>query len=136
MERAEVSKRNKYYISKHRYYELKHFCLQYNEWKQAIKLLNAWDKNSSELSITESKRTSPSNPTEKIAIARVQYSRRIDLVDNALSEIDPYIQKYLKIGVTEGITYDILRVKGCPCCRDYYYDEYRKFFWILDTRKE
>ena len=36
MERAEVSKKNKYYISKHRYYELKHFCLQYKEWEDGF----------------------------------------------------------------------------------------------------
>lgn len=28
--RPELSKKNKYYISKHRYYELKHLCLQYS----------------------------------------------------------------------------------------------------------
>ena len=38
--RAELSKNNPYYISKHRYYELKHFCLQYNEWKKAYALCN------------------------------------------------------------------------------------------------
>ena len=32
--RAELSKNNKYWISKHRYYELKHFCLQYPEWQK------------------------------------------------------------------------------------------------------
>ena len=35
-ERAELSKKNPYYISKHRYYELKHFCRQYDEWKRAL----------------------------------------------------------------------------------------------------
>lgn len=32
--RAELSRKNRYWISKHRYYELKHFCLQYPEWKK------------------------------------------------------------------------------------------------------
>lgn len=27
--RAELSEKNPYWIEKHRYYELKHFCLQY-----------------------------------------------------------------------------------------------------------
>lgn len=27
--RPEISPKNKYWISKHRHYELKHFCLQY-----------------------------------------------------------------------------------------------------------
>ena len=32
--RPELSKKNKYYIDKHRHYELKHFCLQYPDWKK------------------------------------------------------------------------------------------------------
>lgn len=32
--RAEVSENNPYWIEKHRYYELKHFCLQYPTWKR------------------------------------------------------------------------------------------------------
>ena len=30
--RPEIARSNAYFISKHRYYELKHFCLQYREW--------------------------------------------------------------------------------------------------------
>ena len=37
--RSELSPKNKYYIDKHRYYELKHFCLQYPEWKQTCTYL-------------------------------------------------------------------------------------------------
>lgn len=32
--RPEISEKNKYWIGRHRYYELKHFCLQYSEWKR------------------------------------------------------------------------------------------------------
>ena len=38
--RSELSSKNKYYIDKHRYYELKHFCLQYPEWKRAYAYLD------------------------------------------------------------------------------------------------
>lgn len=31
-----------YSISKHRYYELKHFCLQYNDWKRLYLEANGW----------------------------------------------------------------------------------------------
>lgn len=34
--RPEVSKKSKYYISRHRYYELKHLCLQYPELKKEV----------------------------------------------------------------------------------------------------
>ena len=39
------SQNNEYWISKHRYYELKHFCMQYPLWKAAYRLLElegAW----------------------------------------------------------------------------------------------
>ena len=31
--RPEISRTSQWHISKHRYYELKHFCLQYHEWR-------------------------------------------------------------------------------------------------------
>lgn len=31
--RPELSEKNPYWIERHRYYELKHFCLQYPIWK-------------------------------------------------------------------------------------------------------
>ena len=34
--RPELSKKNKYWIPKHRYYELKHFVMQYPQWVEAI----------------------------------------------------------------------------------------------------
>ena len=33
--RPEISKKNQYWISKPRYYELRHFCLQYPNWRKA-----------------------------------------------------------------------------------------------------
>lgn len=31
--RPEIARHNEWYISRHRYYELKHFCLQWHEWQ-------------------------------------------------------------------------------------------------------
>lgn len=39
--RPEISKKNRYWIDKHRYYELKHFCLQYPTWKKAHSSLDS-----------------------------------------------------------------------------------------------
>lgn len=38
--RAELSEKNPYWMEKHRYYELKHFCLQYPIWKKAYAALD------------------------------------------------------------------------------------------------
>ena len=40
--RAELSEKNPYWIEKHRYYELKHFCLQYPIWKKAYSALDSF----------------------------------------------------------------------------------------------
>lgn len=31
--RPEIDRHSEWYISRHRYYELKHFCLQWSEWR-------------------------------------------------------------------------------------------------------
>lgn len=36
--RPELSEKNPYWIEKHRYYELKHFCLQYPIWQKQYSL--------------------------------------------------------------------------------------------------
>ena len=38
--RPELSEKNPYWIERHRYYELKHFCLQYPIWKKAYAALD------------------------------------------------------------------------------------------------
>ena len=41
--KSELSQNNKYWIPRHRYFELKHFCLQYPEWKKKyIELLDTY----------------------------------------------------------------------------------------------
>ena len=43
--RPELSEKNPYWIEKHRYYELKHFCLQYPIWRKAYASLNSFSSN-------------------------------------------------------------------------------------------
>jgi len=42
--KPELPDKNKHYIEKHRYYELKHFCLQYQAWKRAYAALDGLSK--------------------------------------------------------------------------------------------
>ena len=136
MNRAEVSEKNPHYISKHRYYELKHFCLQYAEWKEALHILDGWQRIPEKLVVVDFKKKGPSNPTEKIAEARAFCSKRIELIDNVLSTVNPSLAPYVKMGVTEGLPYDILQARGCPCGKDMYYAEYRYFFWRLSIERQ
>ena len=36
-----------------------------------------------------------------------------------------------------GISYDHLKARtGIPCCKDVYYDLYRRFFWLLSKERQ
>lgn len=135
MAHIELSKKNPYYISKHRYYELKHFCLQYPEWKRALTLLDGWNTKPSQLQSYIPRGNRTASPTEQIAIARTFFSMRIEMIEKCLSEIQPAIAPYLLKGITESVSYDALRIQGCPCCRESYYEMYREFFWLLSRER-
>lgn len=129
--RPEISEKNKYWIDKHRHYELKHFCLQYPHWKKTYAELS---DASMSLSMIEREPTSnlPGDPTAKRAIKKAYYSERIKMIEQIAKETDKYLCDYILKGVTEELSYTYLKSKfGIPCGRDMYYDRYRKFFWLL-----
>ena len=133
--RAEISEKNKYYIDKHRYYELKHFCMQYNEWKkvyasccESIIFTSKVDKQPSN--------GVPGDLTAKYAIRRAQYAEKIKMIETLAKEADEYLYPYILKAVTEGLSYTYLKTKlDIPCGRDMYYDRYRKFFWLLSDSR-
>ena len=123
--RAKISPKNKYWIDKHRHYELKHFCMQYPGWKKAYsEFCASVSKTSRDLS-------------EKETSQKAFYSDRIKLIEQTAYEADKCLYGYIIKGVTEGKSYTYMRtMMGIPCGRDMYYDRYRKFFWLLSqTRK-
>lgn len=134
--RPEISVKNKYWIDKHRYYELKHFCLQYPIWKKARSALDGFNKIPAN-TVPISKTNIISSPTEKCAEARLFYSNRIDMIEKIAQETDDKLSVYILRAVTEGISYDYLRaVLNIPCCKDVYYDLYRRFFWLLSMERQ
>lgn len=133
--RPELSENNKYWISKHRYYELKHFCLQYPVWKSAYA---AFDDTGIPLSMIEKVPTSnmPGDPTGTRAIMKAYYKEKIDLIEKTALEADKYLYVYILKAVTEGLSYMYLKSRlDIPCGRDMYYDRYRRFFWLLSEAR-
>ena len=130
--RPELSEKNKYWIERHRYYELKHFCLQYPIWKKAYVALDGLSNRPLDL-VLVSKTNHINNPIEKCIEARLFYSERIDMIEKATKETNLELASYILKGVTIGLSYEHLKVKlAIPCCRDVYYDLYRRFFWLLN----
>lgn len=133
--RPVISEKNKYWIDKHRHYELKHFCLQYPEWKRAYA---EFSDVSIPLSMLERVPTSniPGDPTAKRAMMKTYYGDKIKLLEKVALEADVYLHKYILKAVTEGLSYTYLKTRlGIPCGKDMYYDRYRRFFWLLSNTR-
>ncbi|MCM1090562.1 MAG: hypothetical protein NC092_04595 [Butyrivibrio sp.] len=128
--------KNKYQISKHRFYELYHFCLQYNEWKE--ELANRCDTvKSIEPSAAMAARTNAvSDPTANLSIRRAELAQKCELIEETARETDKGLYRYILQAVTnEGVTYNYLRnVMGMPCGKNMYYNRRRKFYWLLSKK--
>lgn len=130
--RPELSSKNKYWIDRHRFYELKHFCLQYKEWKKIYSLLNDMGINTSMFNDIP-KSNDVVDLTASCAIKKAEYRNRIKMVESAAMETDPDLWIYIVKAVTEGLSYTQMKMKyDIPCSRDMYYDRYRRFFWLLN----
>ena len=120
--RPEVSIKNRYWIDKHRHYELKHFCLQYPVWKKTYA-----DLDSVGISISTADRMPTSNlpgdPTGNRAVAKAQLIERIEMVERIAKEADDYLWNYILKAVTENLSYTYLKTKlDIPCGKDMYYE--------------
>ena len=108
--RAELSEKNPYWIEKHRYYELKHFCLQYPIWKKAYAALDGTNTKTMNLAM----RVITNNiddPTSRYAIARAYYADRMNMLERVANFTNPELAEYLLKGITEGWSYDILKAR-------------------------
>ena len=130
-QRSKISVKNKYWIPKFRYLELKNFCRQYNDWKLAIKEMSLIEAQFAKMPSGEI-----GNPTEQMAMKRWKYEHNIDLINEIAYLADPSISKWIVKGVTENYSYEYLHYQlDLPAGRDLYYDRYRRFFWLLDQRR-
>ena len=82
----ELSPKSRYWIDRHRYYELKHFCLQYPLWIRARASLDGLSRRALRL-------TPPSptglvqSPTSRCAEQRLWYTERIAMVEDEESRL-------------------------------------------------
>lgn len=133
--RPEISEKNPYWIDKHRFYELKHFCLQYPLWKKSKAELDSLAKSS--FDISKSKTNRISKPVEKSVEDSMYYSERMELIENLCNEASIEFANYLLKAVTEGYSYNYLKtVLSIPCCKETYYEVYRRFFWLLNKARK
>ena len=132
--RPETSKKNPYYISKHRQYELKHFVMQYPEWEEKLKELDGLVK----VPCTDADKInlgSVSDKTGDTAVLMELYSKNIDVVVKAAEETHPMFGILIVKNIICGVSYRDWS-DGKYMSRDEYYKLYRKFYYILDKLRD
>ena len=133
--KPELSKKNDYRLEKHRFLELQHFCRQYPIWKKAREGLDGLSKRPESLALA--KTNEYGSPTERCAEAMMYYDARIEMVERSVMMTDLQTYAYILKGVTEGLSFDILRAQtNIPCSKDEYYRLVRKFYWILNDIRQ
>lgn len=133
-----LSRKNKYHINRHRYYELKHYCLQYHSWKKQYQRLDR------ELQIfvpnlcnNPVQTFNIADKTAELAIEKAELDRNIKLIETVAAASDPDIGGYILKAVTEGHSFNQMKmIHEIPCERDMFYDRYRKFFWLLNMARK
>ena len=138
--RPEVSEKSPYYISRHRYYELKHFVMQLPEWVRYLKEFEGKYPNQSKV---EARRTDiyGYDPTEIEVERREYYRERIKMVieclEKSFDEIPNRDLDHVLEAVTTGLSYEDIRARyNVPMSKEYYYIRYRKFFWTLSQARK
>lgn len=131
--RPELSKHSKYWIPKHRYYELKHFVMQFPYWKDQILATDSLvrsklDKNGKLNDIPD--------PVGRAVELRTRYQHYIDICHDAAEKTDDKIGPSIWLAVIHGYSYETVKARlEIPCGREMYYELYRKFFWLLDNTR-
>lgn len=130
-----LSTKNPYYLTKHRFYEVYHYAMQYQEWKDEYRTTEqtmrgiAYDR-------VKVKSSGSGDALERVAIRLTELSEKIEMLEAVARETDKDLSEYILRGVTdEQVTYNYLSmVLHIPCSRNTYYSLRRKFYWLLSKR--
>lgn len=122
-----------YGISSNRLRELEAFCCQYDEKKERLNNLYSASFVASEVSVMGGL---PGNPTETKAILAQNLREDIKLIDDCVLTAcggDVGIIEYLTKSVTQKKSY--YKLTDVPCGKNQFYNYRKKFFLILDEKK-
>ena len=135
--RPELTKKNELYISKHAFYSVYHFALQYDDWRQQYAdMIGSAQKGIDYNGMPGG--SSIGDPTARIAMRSSVLGSNIRLIEHTVLTAGRDLYEWLLIGVTqEGVTYKYLREKKkIPCGKNEYYRIRRLFYYLLSQAIE
>ena len=130
-----LSTKNPYYLTKHRFYEVYHYAMQYQEWKDEYRTTEQTMRGIAYDGV-KVKSSGSGDALERVAIRLTELSEKIEMLEAVAKETDKDLSEYILRGVTdEQVTYNYLSmVLHIPCSRNTYYSLRSKFYWLLSER--
>jgi len=133
--RNTIAEDNPYWIDKHRYYELRHFCMQYRTWKHFLNTLTTVHSSTPKIN-GEIHSNTYGDPVAEYAAKREKYSNLMKLVEETAYETDEVLAPYIITYVTENISFVCLNARErIPCCNVTFYKYVRKYLWLLSQKR-
>lgn len=123
-----------YGISRHRYEELKAFCLQYEEKKCKI------NRGISGMNYDGMpKGTGSGDALERMAMRNVMYQKDCEMIEQAALKASGDIYQYIIKSVTNDLSYEFIeydeKLGKIPVGKTDFYAIRRKFYYFLDILK-
>lgn len=131
--KAPTNSKSKYYIPKEDYLTAVHYSLRYPLWKEEVDdLANtvrgiSYDKDRVQTS-------GDYDSTMEAAIKIQEKQHKIQLIDDTIKMVADGQDRWLRLGVCYGLTFDQLKSKKMPCERDMYYLMRRHYYYELSKK--
>ena len=127
------TKKSKYYVPGEVFLTTVHFCRQYPLW---VSELDTAPDTSTGISYDRDRvqTSTQGDATADLAMRRQMISRKKELVDDTAREVAGPMDRWLIMGVGNGLTYFQLHDRGIPCGKDMYYDMRQRFYYELSKK--
>lgn len=132
--KPELSRKNPWRISKHKYYACMHYAYQYKEWIDEYNSLSDTLRSPGYDGMPHG--SGISKPTENAGLRRAELMQNITMIEDTAMEADKDLYKYLLRSVTdENVDYRYLdSVMNIPVSHNTFYDRRRKFYYLLSKK--
>ena len=127
-----LSPKNKYYIPKEDYLTAIHYSLRYPLW--LAELDDARDTSTGIRYDKDKVQTSPNGDMVYNAATRaIELSKKVDMIDSLIAQCSrsKVMERFLRLGVCYGLTFDQLKQRDMPSERDSYYDMRQRYYYEL-----
>ena len=124
-----LSKKSKYYLPKPVREAMIKYAKLYPGWRARYNAIGG----TKAMTISDMPRSGNLiDTTQRDGIRRAELDEKMNQIEDAAIKTDSSLFRYILIGVTEDLSYEIMRARHrIPCGKNEYYAKKRRFYYIL-----